>query len=203
LKPFLSWLLLAAAASTSIACGSSPSAPTATRRAQLTDPAGDTLAVGTTFAPRTSISPDLRSATFEIAGGVLIITVRFQPESYQPEYARVTVTLDTDQSVATGSTHDPGMDYSIRIEPEPASSSIVKTHRTTSTDVVEFANRIRPTLIPDGVEMRIPMALLENDDGLMHVRLTSHVQLYHFAAGLWTGNLDVMPDSGSSSIDLR
>jgi hypothetical protein len=205
-RPAITCLLVASATLLAGCGGSSPSAPTAgrVRRAQLTDALGDAVPASTrTTFPVDLTSPDMTSVVFEVVDGQFVATVRFREDSYEPDNARVMLALDTDQSLATGATSDPGMDFWIRIEPRPAYSSILKVNRSTSSSVGDVLNPIRPTVVSGGVEMRIPMTLLDNDDGLMDVRVTSHVQLTRFAAGLWTNAVDSMPDSEKSTIDLR
>jgi hypothetical protein len=203
-------------------CGSSgspasPSSSTATLRGTVTDPAGDSLSA----LPSVPISPDLVSATVEVTGGNLTVTVSFAPGTLSSTQTVWYAVLDTDENVNTGRPGVPapvpgnfgdtgllGVDYEIAAV-YPRSSSQATIFRVTG------APPIQPTSVAtaavtfpsaDTARVTVPLALLGNDDGRMRFKvvcqqwLTDSSTTITLAGG---GMLDYMPSLGEAAGGVR
>ncbi len=178
-------LILAAAAFTSCGDGDSPTTPTpppsTTPTVQIsgtvTDPAGDLTLTGSPISPL----PDLASATLTVQGANLLVAVRFHPGMLAQSTTVASVLLDIDDNVATGSPGissgaNPwdgdliGVDFSITMGAFP--------NQLAPGQAIVFASGQQVGSVPqvfsgDTIEVTIPLALLDSDDGRMAFKVTS------------------------------
>ena len=205
----------------SVACGSSgsppsPSSLTPTLQGTVTDPAGDSLPA----LPLVPISPDLVSATIEVNGGNLIVTVSFAPGTLSSTQTVWYAALDTDENVNTGRPGVPasapgnfsdtglvGVDYEIAAV-YPRNSNQVTIFRVTGTPPIQ------PTIVGTAAvtfpsaeiaRVTVPLALLGNDDGRMKFKVECQQWLTDSSTtiGLSGSMLDYMPNLGEAAGIVR
>ena len=153
----------------------------------LTDPAGD--AGG---------GSDAVWATGTVAGGSLTLSARFAGTTYNAS-TFVVWSLDTDQNTATGfpgvtnTNADAsllGADFIVQIR-GTAFGSTVTIFRGNFTVV---STTLTPTFVANGVDVTIPLSLLDGDDGVLNYKATIQTQL---SAGSWTGINDFISNLGA------
>jgi len=167
--------------------------------------------VGDASAPSSvPIHPDLASATLEVAGGILTITVTYRPGSWSTTRSVWFVLLDLDENPNTGfgevpvSTSQPisetfGWEYQITaVDPaETSTGGITRALGPTSFSKVGTVPVTFPQ--PDAVQVAIPLSVLGNDDGRLRFRVM---------AAQWNSTLsavltDVMPEAGQLAGTVR
>jgi hypothetical protein len=158
----------------------------------LTDPSGDAPAQ---FGV---VSPDLVSATVLRDGTDLIFQIRFAPGSFSAVDGRAEISIDTDQNSATGHpgednscTNDAGiigMDYRITMP------DAVVTHYS-GCNTPSGGGTATVATVTDGFDVRVALATLGNDDGLLNFKVISYRQLSPTST---TGISDYMSNIGSA-----
>ena len=160
---------------------------TAPAAGSLIDPAGDA-----------GSGADVVSATGTVAGGNLTLSARFARTTYNAS-TFVVWNLDTDQNTATGfpgitnTNADAallGVDFIVQIR-GTAFGSTVTVLRGNLTVV---STTLTPTFVANGVDVTIPLSLLDGDDGVMNYKATIQTQL---TAGSWSGINDFISNLGS------
>jgi len=163
----------------------------------VTDPAGDT-------SPYPGVtSPDLVSATGTVTGTDLVLNVQFATGTFNPASSCAQFMLDTDQNPSTG---HPGVnagciddasligsEFIVNMEPNysPLQASVYKYNGTCNS--FTFVGFVNLTLQTNGMEAKIPLSLLNNDDGKLNFKVISSASL---GGGGYTGCLDYMPNIG-------
>ncbi|MGA2585609.1 MAG: putative Ig domain-containing protein [Candidatus Aminicenantales bacterium] len=163
----------------------------------VTDPAGDT-------SPYPGVtSPDLVSATGTVTGTDLVLNVQFAAGSFGPASSCAQFMLDTDQNPSTG---HPGVnagciddasllgsEFIVNMEPNysPLQASVYIYNG--SCNNFTFVGFVNLTLQTNGMEAKIPLSLLNNDDGRLNFKVISSASL---GGGGYTGCLDYMPNIG-------
>jgi hypothetical protein len=153
----------------------------------LTDPAGDAGA-----------GADAVWFTGTVAGGNLTLSARFAGTTYNAS-TFVVWSLDSDQNTTTGfpgitNTNGDaallGVDFIVQIR-GTAFGSTVTVLRGNFTVV---STTLTPTFAANGVDVTIPLSLLDGDDGIMNYKATIQTQL---SPGSWTGINDFISNLGS------
>jgi hypothetical protein len=160
----------------------------------VTDPAGD----ATPYPGVTS--PDLISATGSVTGTNLVLNVQFAPGTFDPATCQVTINLDTDENISTGSpgvdsgcVNDAslmGTDFIVWMQPRSFQALVFKS--SGGCNSWNMLGTIAVTLKGNGMETTVPMALLDNDDGKINFKALSNAWLGQGTNS--TNVLDVMPD---------
>jgi hypothetical protein len=185
--------LIAALGLTALACGSSTTSPTTTGapplHGEVTDPAGDA-----TTDPRIDVSPDLIRATADVASGNLNLVEQFAPGTFNRQTTVSSVVLDTDQDRTTGIAEPDGIgaDYSIILTAGTSLALIGKADPTSCAARLicfQTVGSVPITVVSDGFQASIPLALLGGDDGRMSFVVTTYV-IIGFSAIV----VDVMPE---------
>jgi hypothetical protein len=133
----------------------------------VTDPVGDA-----TPDPTGAISPDLTSATLDVAGGVLTATVSFAPGTLSRTTTLWSVVLDTDENPSTGVQIQGdtflGIDYVITGQGAALAFRKLEMEQQVlvGTGTVSF-------LTDNDVSLSVPLSLLGGGDGRMHFRVTA------------------------------
>jgi hypothetical protein len=95
-----------------VSCAQSPVAPSrvAPPHAEISDPVGDAITDS-----RIAVSPDLASATVDVADGSITFVIQFAPGTVDRSTTWLRIELDTDQNAATGNRERNGMgsDYDL------------------------------------------------------------------------------------------
>jgi hypothetical protein len=150
-----------------------------------------------------SISPDLVSATIEVSGGNLTVTVTFLPSTLSHSDTFVNVLLNTDENQATGHSTF-GWDYAIT-GVNPRGSTTARIVQALGSAVPRLSTLVGTSTVSftaaDQVQIIVPLGLLGNDDG----RLGFRVESLQWVDGTIpdSGVLDVMPDAGSANALVR
>jgi hypothetical protein len=147
--------------------------------------------------------PDLASATLEVAGGTLTITVTYVPGTWSATRSVWFVLLDLDENPATGFAEVPvsasqpivetfGWEYQITaIDPaETSTGGLTRALGPTSFSKVGTVPVTFPR--PDAVQVAIPLAMLGNDDG----RLRFRVMAAQWSSTLSAALTDILPEAG-------
>jgi hypothetical protein len=159
-------------------------------RGELTDAVGDA-----SKSASVPVHPDLASATLEVVGGILTITVTYAGGTWSQTRSVWFVVLDMDENSSTG----------FGDVPASASSPSVETfgweYQITAVDPAETSTGTVPVTVPgpNAVRVSIPLSMLGNDDGRLRFRVL---------AGQWDGPLsaaltDVMPEAGQQAGSVR
>jgi hypothetical protein len=174
-------------------------------RGELTDAVGDA-----SKSASVPVHPDLASATLEVVGGILTITVTYAGGTWSQTRSVWFVVLDMDENSSTGfgdvpaSASSPsvetfGWEYQITaVDPaETSTGGITRALGRTSFDRVGTVPVTFPG--PNAVRVSIPLSMLGNDDGRLRFRVL---------AGQWDGPLsaaltDVMPEAGQQAGSVR
>lgn len=149
-----------------------------------------------TFPPAfTGIPPDLVSGTVSIADGVISFRILFAPGTFDSK-TQVALHLDTDLNPATGDTFwAGGGDFIIRLHREFGISAEYRRYGPTGNSVGSFVDPPQPLVLENGYLLSVPLSVLDNDDGLMTVRVGAARSLaLQFGPGTFTSPLDWMPD---------
>lgn len=195
----------------------SPSNVTPALRGTLTDPAGDSLPA----PPGVPISPDLVSASIEVNGGNLTVTVSFAPGTLSSTQTLWYAVLDTDENVNTGRPGVPapvpgnfgdtgllGVDYEIAAV-YPRNSNQATIFHVTGTPPVQ------PTIVgtaavtfpsAETARVTVPLALLGNDDGRMTFKVMCQQWLTDSSTTITLSGgsmLDYMPNLGQAAGVVR
>ncbi|HEU4937885.1 MAG TPA: pentapeptide repeat-containing protein [Vicinamibacterales bacterium] len=160
--------------------------------ATLSDPAGDAT------PNANGVSPDLVETKVIQAGTDLIFEVRFEPGTFDPATTRASLVLDTDQNAATG---HPGVDAScandaalLGLEYQvDAPSGQVYHYSGCRTFTLGGVGAV--TTAANGFDIRIGLALLGGDDGVLNFKVLTQRQI---SPGGSTGILDYMSNIGSA-----
>jgi hypothetical protein len=153
----------------------------------LTDPAGDA-----------GSGSDVVLTTGTVADGSLTLSARFAGTTYNAS-TFVVWSLDTDQNPATGfpgitnTNADAaliGADFIVQIR-GTAFGSTVTVLRGNLTVV---STTLTPTFVANGVDVTIPLSLLDGDNGAMNYKATIQTQL---TAGSWSGINDFISNLDS------
>ncbi len=153
----------------------------------LTDPTGDA-----------GSGSDVIWATGTVAGGNLTLSARFAGTTYNAS-TFIVWSLDTDQNTATGfpgitNTNGDasllGVDFVVQIR-GTAFGSTVTIFRG---DFTVVSTTLTPTFFANGVDVTIPLSLLDGDDGVLNYKATIQTQI---TAGSWTGINDFISNLGA------
>jgi hypothetical protein len=167
------------------ACGSSPTTPSSTFHAEVTEAAGD--AVVSADVPT---SPDLIHGTLDVGGGNLTVTVQFAPGTLSPSTV-VTILLDTDQNPATGFNDTGyGIDYGVSLNASTAAfiQRAIPSSCASGGNCYTYVGTASISLGTDTMATTIPLSILGNADGRLGYRVFAGVPA---TPTIWT---DVMPD---------
>jgi hypothetical protein len=194
LVPALEGLAAAGLVTLTAACGSNtPASPSPTTfHADVTDPAGDAVAV-----PGVPVAPDLVHATVDVNGANITLAIQFASGTLDPATTRLTIELDTDQNPATGNlaAGPLGIDYIIDVwaTRNPAVSVQQATPATcTGSGSCYVQTGTAPiTAATDTLTTTVPLAMFGNASGRLNFRalVYSSTQTTTPAAVA-----DVMPD---------
>jgi hypothetical protein len=187
-----SGFLSAALSLTAVGCGSttSPTTATAALHGEVTDPAGDAMP-----DPRIDVAPDLIRATADVASGNITFVVQFAAGTFNRQTTFSSIVLDTDQDRTTGIAQPDGMgaDYSVILSASTSQALIGKADPASCavrlTSCFATAGSAPITVISDGFQATIPLALLGGDDGRMNFLVTSYVMVAGTAIVV-----DIMPE---------
>lgn len=174
--------------------GSSPSVPTAptppfSGQVSAQDATGD-AAANTQRTP----SPDLIGVETVVDGTNLRMTWRFAAGTFDTPTTCAVLDIDIDQSSATGQPDNGlGVDYQVQAY---NGQTILGNVRTGQGATVPSR---APVVNGDAVEVTLPLSLLGNDDGRMHLRAKSVV----LATGYNSGALDYTPDVSQPVLRLQ
>ena len=154
-----------------VSCATSSTAPSTTAavaplHAAISDPVGDAVA-----DPRIAISPDLASATADVAAGEITFVIRFAPGTVDRLTTWVRVELDTDQDSATGNREQNGMgsDYTLLMLANGTRASVQKYGYTAGGTCSSCVGDLPMTFIADTVQVTVPLSMLGDDrDGHMN-----------------------------------
>jgi hypothetical protein len=206
-------LVLALLLATACSGSGNPTTPSTSTpqilKGTVTDPAGDALSV----PAETLISPDLVSATIEVTGGNLTLTVSFDSGTYSQADTLTNVFLDTDENVSTGSPGVPavggtkdadliGWDYAIEI-PSPRGSSQASVRLSVGPSQPTQFGAVTGTATisypaADQLRLTIPLSAIGNDDGRLKFKVLCWQYLLNPTPGrgVTTTVLDYMPNLG-------
>lgn len=170
-----------------------------------------TDAVGDASAPSSvPLHPDLASATLEVAGGILTITVTYATGTWSTTRSVWFVVLDLDENPATGFADVPvsasqpivetfGWEYQITAV-DPAETSTGGLTRALGPASFSRVGTVPVTFPrPDAVEVAIPLSMLGNDDGRLRFRVMAAQWSSSHSAAL----TDVMPEAGQPAGTVR
>jgi hypothetical protein len=186
-------VLVVALALSGAACGSSTTSPTTTAapppHGEVTDPAGDVAS-----DPRIGVSPDLIRATVDVASGNITFVVQYAPGTFNRQTTVASLVLDTDQDRTTGIAQPDGLggDYSVVLTAATSQATITKADPAScAAKLTCFATvgSTPITVVSDGFQASIPLALLGGDDGRMSFVVTTYVNIAGSAIVT-----DVMPE---------
>jgi hypothetical protein len=159
----------------------------------LTDPDGDAVVLN-------DRSPDLATATAEVSGGDVTLTVTFHSGFADSTY--VIWNLDMDQNVQTGfegitqSNADSeimGVDYLVDITGSAFESTATILQYDNDAGQWTTIASLTPTTLTNGYSVVVPLAQLGNDDGFFNFKVTTQTQL---SPTSWTGIHDYISDLG-------
>ena len=189
--------VLAIAAAAAAGCSGSSTAPssgsstTATLRADVTDPAGDTA-----VDARIAVAPDLIRATVTVGSQTLTFAVAFAPGTFNRDTTRVSALLDTDLNGSTGIRQIDGVgaDYALLFNPTTGRVSISKADEAGCA--ARLACYTETASVPlqqvaDGVQATVPLSSLGGADG----RMTFEVNASALVAPLAPVLFDFLPDT--------
>lgn len=204
------WVCLGMLA-TAPACGGvggGPTAPTtptpagasATYRGQTVDATGD--AIGATGL---GVVPDLTQATLAVSNGLLTVSVRFAPGTFNRAMLSTQVLFDTDQESSTGlpgiGSDGPdggilGPDMLLNVEP---TESYLLDCRTLRAGQCASGSAVQGTVfVADGFDVSVSLTLL-GDDGRLSFKVLVGGIFGSGRAASYTDDLDVMPDVGRAA----
>ena len=192
--------------------GAQQAAITVNGIAPLTDAVGD--------ATKNDLgTPDLVSTAVGVAGGNALISVRFASGTFSQTLSHVTLSLDTDQNVQTGS---PGVDAGGNDRALMGTDAIVSigsfyngaaVRLAQSNEVNDFGSLVTGspfavTYVADGVDVAIPLAALRETDGFLNFKATSSTRLGATATTFsgvqdYASDLGVAPGTTAPPIVLR
>ncbi len=184
-----------------VACGgSTPSvAPSAAAalHSEVSDPIGDALLV-----PGVPVAPDLVRGTADVASGSLTFTIHFTPGTFDRTTTRVTIELDTDQTLSTGiNTGSLGIDYTADLWARTGQATIARAAQTgLSQSLICTASNpcyvdvgvVPITFVTDGMQATVPVSLLGNGSGRLNFRIGAYVSPQTSSPTIVS---DMMPDN--------
>jgi hypothetical protein len=145
------------------------------------------------------VSPDLISASMEVAVDTLSVNVRFAPGT-RTGNAWITLYFDTDQNPSTGEGITPGGDY--RAETFTGAGFVGIT-RYQNAGFSLITDQVPLNISADGMDFRIPLSMIGNGSGRMTFRFAVQTSLPTFGPGTSTPVLDWMPDLGKSPATVQ
>jgi hypothetical protein len=177
-----------------VSCAQSPVTPSsvAPLHAAISDPVGDAIADS-----RIAVSPDLASATVDVADGSITFVIQFAPGTVDRLTTWLRIELDTDQNSATGNRERNGMgsDYDLLMLANGNQAAIQKYEPvgcagggicgSTVGDVPMMFNA-------DTMRVTVPLSLLGNNAGHMFFL----VKTWAVVGGASLAVQDSMPDDG-------
>jgi hypothetical protein len=147
-----------------LSCAQSPTTPSVgSQHVVISDPIGDVVA-----DPRIAVSPDLASATVDVANGNVTFVVQFAPGTVDPSTTWVRIELDSDQNSATGNREQNGMgsDYDLLLLANGKTAS-VQTYdpaRFNPADVCPICvGQVPITFTGDTLQVSVPLSMLANN----------------------------------------
>jgi len=185
--------LVVALGLTAAACGGSTTSPTTTAapppHGEVTDPAGDAMS-----DPRIGVSPDLIRATADVASGNITFVVQYAPGTFNRQTTLASLVLDTDQDRTTGIAQPDGVgaDYSVVLTAATSQATITKADPASCAAKLTCFTTVGSTpitVVADGFQASIPLALLGGGDGRMTFVVTTYVNIAGSAIVV-----DVMPE---------
>lgn len=154
---------------------SSASLASATLRADVSDPVGDTVVDG-----RLAVPPDLVRATADVAAGTITFVIQFAPGTLDRQTTHVAVLLDTDRNGSTGISEGNGFGADVDLDLVAATGQGV----IAKADPVGCAAR-QSCFIPvgtasivvdtDRMQVDVPLTMLGSADGRMCFQINSYV----------------------------
>lgn len=147
----------------------------------IRDPAGDALADA-----RVSRAPDLVRASWESARGVITMTVRLAPGTFDPADVRLVIEIDADEDPSTGRN---GAEYQLFVFPKGGRGAEL-TKAGSSGAAYSAVAAVPVRYIDDGVIVAVPLDVLGHDDGSVRLRVRAH------AEAALPIIFDRMPDAG-------
>lgn len=194
------------------ACGAGNGGPTAptpamtttATRGQASDPTGDAVS-----SPGLRVPPDLTQATLTASNGVMTVSVRFAPGTFDRATLSTQVVFDTDQQTSTGlpgiGTDGPdggviGADMLLNVEP---TESYLIDCRTSRPGQCVGGGAVPGTVfVADGFDVSVSLTQLGDDGRLSFKVLVGGI----FGSGRtasYTDDLDVMPDVGRPAVRVE
>ena len=172
----------------------------------VTDPDNDALP-----SVNEDPDPDLVSASVTSDGTDLHLSVRFKPGTFDQALAEVQFSLDTDQDPSTGhpgttaagcvtGADDIGMEFFVNVGASLGTEAqLFRFLGTCNAFAIAGAGTV--TFAADGMDAVVPLALLDQDDGLLNFKVTLSEQIGDGSTSI----LDTAPDVGlpaaTSAID--
>jgi len=173
---------------------------------EVTDPAGDAY-----DSPNVSPDPDLVSATGTVRGADLVLNVQFASGTFSTASSGAQFVLDTDRNPQTGhpgvnaGCEDDasllGVEFAVDLKFYENSGQATLRKNNGTCNSYTWISDLDITIKDNGMEVTVPMALLETTDGRMNFKVVSYAVLA--AGGGTTGVLDYMTDIGLPVGNIR